>query len=549
MIENIRKYTGLMIVVFVILFISFFFMDTSALQSVGGGGGVLKIDGRTYNEKDYRRLGSGAFELTSSLAQSGDLALYQFIMGLTGGAMTPEEAARKFFVGRMILRDARDEFGVHPGEEEISSYLRTMRAFAGPDGAFSEEIYRNFLERGIGRLGMTESDLRELAADVLVSKKIAEIVGSGLGVDRTAIAKNLALENQQVTAELGRLDLAPFEDQIEPTEEEIKAYWETLQDAFTTELKRKFSYIIATPELPEEPGTPAVEPPLPDDASDEAKEARKVADEARTKEAAAIADKRREKQLEVDKSVDDFLYSLEQQAGADFDELAKENGWEIKTTGMFPRGEAPPELDVNLRASTSGGTAVDQLFKIPAGGDPFSRISEAIAIGDGQWLVARLDEEESPRPKTYEEARDEARAQYIAEKAAEALKTAADEAIAKIKEAMDSGKTFEEAAGEAGLEGIKTVESYNRFYRPDGATEPPNLFEATRSVDPGAFTEVIVESDRAFIVRVVKREVVKDEITDARLDSEVTSRANENETIAFLSWMKARTDAANVEPL
>jgi hypothetical protein len=546
MIENIRKYTGLMIVIFVVLIISFIFMDTSALQRVGGGGEVVTVEGRSYNERDFRRLGGGAFELTSGLAQSGDFGLYQFIMTLTGGAMSQDEAARNFFVGRMILREARDEFGVHPGDEEISTFLRNMRAFAGPDGGFSEERYRTFLERGIGRMGMTESDLRELAADVLVSQKLTGIIGAGLGADRDTVAHNLALENQQITAQLGRLELAPFEEQIEPSEEQIREFWEVLQDAFTTEPRRSFTYFIVSPTFPEEPAEP-VAPELPADASDEDKAAaEQAAEEARSKAAADAAQARREAQKEVDAAVDAFLFEMEQQAGAGFEELARENGWEVQSTGLFARGEAPAELDVELRASTRGGKAVDELFGITAGADLFSRISEAIAIGDGQWLVARLDEVQEARPKTYEEARDEARAQFISEKATEAMREAADQAVTTIREAIAGSSSFADAAAAAGLQDIRTAESFNRFYRPDGDGEPPNLFEVTRAVDPGSFAEVVVESDRAFVIFVERREIIEGEISDARIDSELTSRTNENETIAFLSWMKARTEAANV---
>ena len=81
------------------------------------------------------------------------------------------------------------------------------------------------------------------------------------------------------------------------------------------------------------------------------------------------------------------------------------------------------------------------------------------------------------------------------------------------------------------------------------ATEPKNLFEAARNVDPGTLAEPIFESDRAFILHVAKREVVKEPTAATRLDSEVTARANENETIAFTGWITARTEAAKVEQL
>jgi peptidyl-prolyl cis-trans isomerase D len=550
MIENIRKYTGLTMVILVILFVSFLFLDSSSVRNVGGQA-VMKIGNRTYDDKEYRSLGTGAYELTSGLARSGDFGLYQFLMGTAVGATTAEEAPEKFFVGRMILRQAKEEFGVYPGDDEISEYIKSLRAFAGPDGKFDPEIYRNYIEKAIGRLGMTENDIRELASDVLASKKINAIVGSGLIVDRDAVAKNLALENQQITGEIARLDLAPFEEKIEPTEEEIKAYWETIQDAFTTEPLRKFTYVVVTPDLPADADKADAPESIADlTASEEAKKAAaKKKEEDKAKRAAELAEERRKKQLEVDSLVDDFLFQLEEQKGNGFEELAKANGWEVKTSELFAKTAAPKDLAVTLRASSRGGNAVDELFRIQETSDPFSKISEAIAIGENQWIVARIDGEEKSRPKTYEEARAEARAQFISEKATAALKAAADEAITKIKASLASGKSFADAAKEAGINETKAFTSIISTYRPDEATEPKNLFEATRNVDPAGIAEVIVESDRAFIVHVAKREVVKAADAATRLDSEVTARTGENETVAFMSWMNSRIEAAQVEQL
>lgn len=552
MIENLRKYTGLTIVIFVILFISFFFLDTNSMQNVGSGQAMLKIAGRTYSDKEFKTLGQSSMELASGLARSGDFSIYQFLMGLSTGATGQDDAAEKFFIGRMILREAKTEFGVFPGDEEISNYLRSLRAFSGPDSKFNAETYQNFVSKYLGRLGMTEKDLRELASDVLASQKISAIVGTGLSMDRDAIAKNLALENQQITGDVARLSIAPFEEKIQPTDEEIKTYWETISDSFTTEPRRKFTYVVVTPTMPEEP---KAEPEAPESIADATaseevkKEAAKKKDEAKAKRAAEHATARRAKQLETDTLVDDFLFALEQQKGAGFEDLAKENGWQVTTSELFTRSTPPKDLDLNLRSSSRGGKAVEQLFLVSETSDPFSKISEAIAVGENQWIVARLDGEEKSRAKTFEEAKAEARDQYISEKAAEAMKTAANEAVTKIKTLLVAGKSFADAAKEAGVPDTKAFSAILSTYQPDAATEPKNLFEAAKSIDPGSIAEVILESDRAFILHVAKREVVKNADAATRIDSEVTSAATSNETIAFTSWMTARTDAAKVEQL
>ena len=78
---------------------------------------------------------------------------------------------------------------------------------------------------------------------------------------------------------------------------------------------------------------------------------------------------------------------------------------------------------------------------------------------------------------------------------------------------------------------------------PRTCSKPPAI--STPAPSPTSITE----ADRAFILHVAKREVVKDANAATRLDSEVTARANENETIAFTGWITARTEAAKVEQL
>ena len=551
MIENIRKYTGLMIVVFVIVFISFFFLDTSSMRSSPGSGTYVKIDGRGYSDKEVSRLGASGLNLTQSLAQLGDFGLYQFLMGLSSGARSENEAAEQFFVGRMILRDAAEKFGIHPADEEISSYIRSMRAFTNQDGAFDQTKYNTFIDKSLGRMGMTEGDVRDLASDVLISKKLNTLVGTGLAADRDIVTKTLALNNQQIDGNLAQIKLDPYEAKIEPTEDEIKTYWETIQDSFTTEPLRKFTYIIATPKLPEETAAEdeTKETLAEAAASDEAKAAaQKAKDEERAKKAAALAEERRKKQIELDALVDDFVFDLENQQGSGFEELAKNNGWEVVTTELFAQSSPPPGLDIALRASSRGGKAAEELFRVKVlKSDPYSKISPAIAIGENQWLVARQDEEVPSRPKTYEEARDEARAQYIAEKAAEAMKTAAEEAATKIKEALAAGKSFADAAKDAGIEETHSLEKITTSHQPNAEKEPAGLFQAASNTDPGSLAENIIESDRIFILHVAKREVVKEENATARIDSELNNTVSQNETIAFMAWMAARTEAAKVE--
>ena len=558
MIEKIHRYKGLLVFGLVLVAAAFVFGDFSRgrRNSVGGGIAMLRIAGKSYDDKEYNKLGSGPVNLAQMLSGPNDFAAYQFIMELTpeqrGAGKDERDMAEKFFVGRVLLREAKAQFGIYPGEAEVSAFVRSMKVFAGPDKAFDEKKYRAFIDKSIGHLGLTENDVLAFAEDLLAARKLKAILCAGLGTDRETVAKTLALRKQQISADLGRLDLTPFEEKIEPSEAEIKAYWEPIKDAFNTTPRRKFSYIMVTPAMPPE----AAAEPEPQEtlaeaaATDEAKAAaKKKKEEAKADKAAKLAEEHRKAQIAIDTQVADFTDKLDDTKGAGFEDLAKENGWEIKTTDFFTLAEAPPDLAIKIRASSRGGKAVDELFHIRETSDPVSKFHLPIAVGENQWLIARLDGEEKAREKTYGEARADARAQFIAEKAAANMKAAAEEAVTKIKTALAAGTSFADAAKEAGLTGIKSVAAITSSYKVDGATEPRNLFQAASSVDPGAVADVVIESDRAFVVHVVKREVVKDPNSATSIDAEVASAITQNEMLVFDAWLTSRIEDAKVEQL
>jgi len=551
MIENIRKYTGLMIVVFALLFVSFLLIDTSSVQNIGGGGAILRIDGKTYNEKEYRRLGSNGFELMQELLNAGNFDLYTFVLGVTMDAEDESSAAEKFFISRILLRSAAEEFGLTPGEDEISARIRGMRSFSGPDGEFNPQAFGTFIERRIGRLGMGERDLRALVADIVIYEKLGEVVGGGLAPLREAILRNHAFERQRVSGAVAHFQLAPFEEAVEPTEDDVREFWENLQDAFTTEPRRAFTYIVAKADLPADISPEEEEPRvfLPEDfALSEAERAAKDA-EHRAMLAAKRTEERRTKIRDIAIAVDKFHSDLEVESKQSFEELAEKHGFEVKSSGLFPLSAPPADLGVSIRQTSGGGTVAAELFRIITTNDPFSKISTPLPIGDGQWIIARLDESEASRVKTFEEAGDEARALLIEEQAVKAMTEAAETAIEKINAAMGEGKSFAEAAEAAGLESVHTFQDITAAHEADPAHEPQSLFDSARVVTPGTVADPLIEADRAFILFVESRELVRDEGTDGIIDLLLDQATRGNQSTALVAWMRARTAAANVQQL
>ncbi len=543
MIENLRKYTVLIVILFVLVIIGFVLMDTSNMQKSQGGIPVLKIGSRSYTDGDLRKHGSSGYELTMAIVQSGDYQLFSFLTTLTGNARNEEEVAEKFFTNRMLLRTAKEEFGIYPSDDEIDTQIRSFRVFTSTDGAFSQEKYRTFIERGLGRLGLVEADIRDLASDILIHSKVSEILSTGLSSDRNIVAKRVAIDGQRINAKLARIDIAPIKKSIAPTEDEIKTYWETVQDAFKTDEKRKFTYFIAKPTLPAEPKAIAA---LPEnaDAAAKAAHAKEVAERD-----AAIAEANRVVRLELGRKVDDFLFQLETQENLDFKKLAADSGFKLQTTELIAKSQAPADLLAASRGSKIEGSAAEALFRLAVTSDPTSKIID-LAIGENDWLVAYVDEIETSRVKTYEEAKELALGQLSADQAAAALTKAANEANEKIKAAIAEGKSLEEAAKTAGITAeVVSLAETTQATQFDTSKYPMGFFEAAKYTAPGTLTEPIIETDRAFIVLVEKREFVKDANTENTINMEHKREISGNAINAFDTWLKNKAEASDIQRL
>jgi hypothetical protein len=543
MIENLSKYKAVITLLIVLVIISFIMMDANNMQKSQGGIDILKIADRNYTDGDVKKIGEGGYQIAQAFAQSGDYQLFGFVSTLTGNPRSEDEVIENFFTNRILLRDARDSFGIHPSDEDIASYTRQLRIFSNQDGAFSEEAYNNFIERGLGRMGLVENDIRDIVIDILTYNKLSEIIGSGLTTDRSIVAKEDAIASQRISAKIAQLDIAPIKAGVAVTDEEVKNYWETVQDAFKTDEKRKFTYLIASPTLPADPAEIAALDEKADDAT-KAEHAKKVAERD-----AAIAESKRLARIEIGGKVDNLLYQLESQENLSFEQAAENAGFQLKTSELIAAKDATAEFQVPVRSSSIPGSAIDAIFSVSVTADPVSKMVE-LGIGENDWLIARIDEIEASRTKTFDEAKELARTQLLNNKIADAFSKAANEANEKIKAELAAGKSFEEAAKAAGITPpVTSVKEVSQNTELDTKTTPAYLFDSAKYVTPGQLTEPIIEQERAFIILVEKREVTKDENSERMLDMQVRRTNQENQISAMSLWLAKKYDAAGVEQL
>lgn len=161
---------------------------------------------------------------------------------------------------RLVRNRALDhetaQLGLSIGDEALREDILNIPAFQGVDGKFDRDAYRFALQQGGLSEGEFETSLREEAARTLLQRSVtAGVVMPATYAD--TLMTYIAQERSFTWSVLDDSNLiTPL---AEPTEEELRAFYDENQDAFMLPLTKKITYAWLSPdamldevEVPEE---------------------------------------------------------------------------------------------------------------------------------------------------------------------------------------------------------------------------------------------------------------------------------------------------------
>jgi hypothetical protein len=576
MIENMRKYTALMIIVFVLLIAGFLFtMGPTSGSGAGGGSGpaVLEVYGLSIDEQEYYRRGDRTLQLSSELGlhfyvnfliapdiqqlmQANQLMRYGYAnYYVTMSRNLDQQDFNRFITNRATLQRAMSEMGLYASEEEVTQSLKTSQRFA-PNGQYNALEYNAFVDKRLGRLGMTEKYLREIVRESICLNKLIQLVGGGLSAPRTAVQDQQEARNQSITLARITLDRDDFVEKENPSEEEIKAYWEVHQDAYKTKEQRRISYILLDqPETPkqEDKKTSSVDKPATEtakiDAENDEEKNRKEAEEKAKK---AAEEKKKAARIAVMRDVeaisDKIVQKINDKLPLDFEAISAEYNQTLEKTDLFTQDSPPAALkDLSLRGNSARGRNIlDEVFSMAMTSDPYDLVSKPFRVGETGWIIFRLDEIIEPVLLDYTAARAKARAQLISENATKKVKNAADEARVKILASMKSGKGFDVAAKDLGFTPIQIGPYSADGIAPKNEPSYRQLHQTASGLNIGDVSEAIHENDRSLIIFVENREIEDTEQNKNMVDSMVDSSKGELMVRSFMNWRDSQFQKAKV---
>ncbi|MDG0994631.1 MAG: SurA N-terminal domain-containing protein [Akkermansiaceae bacterium] len=576
MIENMRKYTALMIIVFVLLIAGFLFtMGPASGSGAGGGSGpaVLEVYGLSIDEQEYYRRGDRTLQLSSELGlhfyvnfliapdiqqlmQANQLMRYGYAnYYVTMSRNLDQQDFNRFITNRATLQRAMSEMGLYASEEEVTQSLKTSQRFA-PNGQYNALDYTAFVDNRLGRLGMTEKYLREIVRESICLNKLIQLVGGGLSAPRTAVQDQQEARNQSITLARITLDRDDFVEKENPSEEEIKAYWEVHQDAYKTREQRRISYILLDqPETPkqEDKKTNSEEKPATETAkNDTENDAEKNRKEAEEKAKKAAEEKKKAARIAVMRDVeaisDKIVQKINDKLPLDFEAISAEYNQTLVKSDLFTQDSPPAALkDLSLRGNSARGRNIlDEVFSMAMTSDPYDLVSKPFRVGETGWIIFRLDEIIEPVLLDYTAARAKARAQLISENATKKVKNAADEARVKILASMKSGKGFDVAAKELGFTSVQIGPYSVDGIAPKNEPSYRQLHQTASGLNIGDVSEAIHEKGRSLIIFVENREIEDTEQNKNMVDSMVDSSKGELAVRSFMNWRDSQFQKAKV---
>ncbi len=281
--EFIRKNSILVLIVIAAVALGLVMMDYSGKGSMFSNDYYIQVNGTGYDYAETEMLGGNGREYLSSLVSSvhqriqdnfdadgneelddaerqkanawveanphveESLALIQLAYQTWGRGVTEDDSVN-FAISRAMLHEQAKEFGIKPSKEQVDAFIRSFPSFVKADGNFDQSLYQRLAgyRNGVANNNQ-ERAFRAVIEDLIIWQSLRAMLTEGVSFNRTATADLINAMSQKMLGKTAWLPLGFVTEPAEPTEEELKTYWESHKENYKSEEKRIISIYTLTP--------------------------------------------------------------------------------------------------------------------------------------------------------------------------------------------------------------------------------------------------------------------------------------------------------------
>ncbi|MGE3691802.1 MAG: peptidyl-prolyl cis-trans isomerase [Novosphingobium sp.] len=403
-----------------------------------GGSQIASVGKRTISATQLSQAANN--DLESAKQQDPRLTMKAFVAG--GGL----ERSLKLLLDRAALGVFGREHGIIASERLIDSEITKIAAFKGPDGKFSETVFKQALQQR----GFNEKTIREDLAQGLTGRQLVVPAGFAAVAPREMVLRYAALLLERRSGSIAMVPSAAFAPKEPPSDADLQAWYNKNRDRFLRPERRTIRYATF--------GEDALKNvPAPTDAEIAA---RYNANKAQY----AALETRRMTQLVVPTQAAAEAVVAEVASGKSLETAAASKG--LSTSKLASLSQQA--------LSTQSSQAVAQAAFAAASGKIAPPAKSALG-----WHVLRIDGIDRRAERTL----DQARAELLQQLTVEKRRAAINDLSAKIEDEFDSGGNLSETAQEMGLVLKETppLTADGQIYGATGKTAPPELVRAVQT--------------------------------------------------------------------
>jgi peptidyl-prolyl cis-trans isomerase D len=367
--------------------------------------------------------------------------------------------------------------------------------------------------------GMTIADLKSTTARQLLVNRLAKIVSDGVVVSPAEIEKEFRQRNEKVKIEYAMILPAKYQSEAEPTEAEMKAYYDDHKAEFRVPEKKSFGIVVLDPAT--------IGAGIhPTDAQMQADYNNRRADfqtpeRVRARHILIKSDASNDAQMKA--KAEGILKQI--QAGGDFAKIAKDNSQDPGSAaqggelpGWITKGQMVPEFE-------------KATFSLPVGAT-----SGLVKTTYGYHII-QVEAHEQPRLQPFDEVKMQILADYQKRQASQLMQTLSDKAIAELRK----DPLHPEKAGEAvGVTAIR-AENVQAGDPIPGIGISKEFDDATAALVKGEVTAgpVVLQNGKAIVASVIDvqpshpatfeeaKAEVRNKATQQKLEQILTGKAND----------------------
>ena len=518
MLALIRRYQyGLMLVVAILVIIAFAFLYNPPVQQTLDTSPYMTVGDKTVTVGEKEKLDQSQGILYA-------MQKYQYAFAVSSlaqkfGSQDPNQRnTDDFVINTLLLRDEAKKLGVSVSDWEINEEIKSQQTFQ-TDGEFDAVKWKNVLSN-LQRQGLNEDFIRQTLADAIRYDKLKQLVAPAVAASPRGVEERFEDQQAKIFSSVITFKQADYEEGIEVTDEEIQAYYDENKDGFQSEPKRAIEYVFF-----EKPTAADFVPDIVIDGEDAPDASAELA--AKTEEYAeavyafdtAFTDTSEEAAplgtLVTDEQFADFI----------------DGG--LKTTELFSQSSPPTDLATKRQLVSGVFTTISS-----------TDIGTPVDTPEGYYFFRITDRKESGQQEL-EEVKNDIVATLESEKKANAASTAAAEAKEKIDAAIASGKSFADAAADAGVT-VTEIKMFTSGQNPAGVADGGQIKQAIANLKDGEVSTPVDTPTGALLVHLDSREFpLNPENVEATKATIATALHDVEQSTIFQNWFRTIKDKAD----